>query len=445
MKRRRLASMLLGVMLLCSLMGCVQKGDVKESGKSEVDYSEYEFADVIWTREGDGDVETLCFSSDGGYRYYCSCGNPVEDSDLVESYSYNDANKTFTLHCIEVLDGMTTEIVLIACDGDTLELDFGEETRIFVKERSQSQGKGQKFNVDLRKVNLAIEELADPEVVQAARNVVDAFLLYEDKVAIEVKGNTQRFVTDMMYIVHCTCPMFGVFADFNEMTAYDADTGMVSWKYRVTEDVFETKVLEFTKITEDYLGVVRLEDSEAMRAILLYHELTKDLEYDYSLIGDEYNLLSKEEAALRESPYNVLVNHRGICTNNAQALVFLYTQAGLDAGTVFHTGGQGVHMWNFVLIDGKYYYCDPTFDIDSSFDYFGITAADKADWAGGYSADAGTMLGTVIPYAYEITDTRFEILRTKMPVELSDIEVDRENQTITFYGYEYEYTFDCKK
>ncbi len=440
MRKKQFMSLLLSVALLCSMVGCglIQKGG------TIVDYSEYEFADVSWTRQGDCDIETLRFKSDGGFQYWCACGNPVNDADVVESYTYDDATKIFTLHCLEELDDMVTQIELIRCDGDTLELDFDGEVRIFVKEGLQTQGNKQKFNVDLRKVNLAVEELADPTVVQAARNVVDAFLLYEDSVAIEVKGNAQRFVTDMMCIVHCTCPMFGAFADFNETTAYDAGSGRVAWKFRVTEKEFQTKVQEFTKITEDYLSVVSLEDSEAMRAILLYHELTKDLEYDYDLIGEAYHKLSKEEAALRESPYNVLVNNSGVCTNNAQALMFLYTQVGLDAGTVFHTGGQGVHMWNFVLIDGKYYYCDPTFDIEGVFDYFGITAADRAGWAGGYSAEEGTMLGVVIPEKYEISDTRFEILRSKMPVELTDIEVNHEKQTITFFGHEYEYTFECK-
>lgn len=440
MKRKCLAVFLLCVMLLYSLTSC---GPI-EKGGTEVDYSKYAFTDVNWVRDGDCDIETLRFKANGDFQYSCACGNPVNDADVVDSYTYDDTTKTFTLHCVEEVDGMVTKITLIECDGDTLKLDFDGEVRILVREGLQLQGNAQKFNVDLRKVNLVIEELADPAVVQAARNVVDAFLLYEDEVVIEVKGNTHRFVTDMMYIVHCTCPMFEAFTDFNEMTAYDADTGTVSWKYRVSEDVFQAKVQEFTKITEDYLASVSLEDSEAMRAILLYHELTKDLEYDYGLIGDAYNDLSKEEAALRESPYNVLVNKSGICTNNAQALLFLYTQAGLDAGTVFHTGGQGVHMWNFVLIDGKYYYCDPTFDIEGVFDYFGMTAEDRSGWAGGYSADNGTMLGMVIPEKYEITDTRFEILRSKMPVELTDIEVDHEEQKITFFGHEYEYTFDCK-
>ena len=438
MKKRQFLVLSLCFTLLCSMVGC---GPAKDD---TVDYSSHEFADVAWTREGDCDIETLRFKADGGFQYSCACGNPVNDADVVESYSYDAKTKTFTLHCIEELEGLITEIVLISCDGKTLELDFGGEVRTFVKEGTEKPGFGQKFNVDLRKVNLLVEELADPSLVQAARNVVDAFLLYEESALIEVKGNTQRFITDMMYIVDCTCPMFKAFADFNEMTAYDASTGKVSWKFRVEKDVFDVKAQEFTKITEDYLSVVSLEDSETMRAILLYHGLVKDLKYDYDLIGDAYNNLSKEEAALRESPYNVLVNHSGICTNNAQALMFLYTQAGIDAGTVLHTGGQGMHMWNVVLIDGKYYYCDPTFDVERVFDYFGTTAADKAAWAGGYSAEEGTMLGTVIPEKYDITDTRFETLRSKMPVELTGVEVDHEKQTITFLGHDYEYTFECK-
>jgi hypothetical protein len=31
-----------------------------------------------------------------------------------------------------------------------------------------------------------------------------------------------------------------------------------------------------------------------------------------------------------------------------------------------------------------------------------------------------------------------------LPVEISEVKVDRELQTITFVGYEYEYVFECK-
>jgi hypothetical protein len=36
-------------------------------------------------------------------------------------------------------------------------------------------------------------------------------------------------------------------------------------------------------------------------------------------------------------------------------------------------------------------------------------------------------------------------LRGKLPVEISDIKVDREQQTIAFVGYEYEYVFECNQ
>ena len=103
-----------------------------------------------------------------------------------------------------------------------------------------------------------------------------------------------------------------------------------------------------------------------------------------------------------------------------------------------------MHMWNILEIDGRYYYCDPTWDADGSGKYFGMTAADRAGWAGGYSAQEGSMLGVTVPEQYEITDTRFAELRAKLPVELTAIRVDKAEQTITFVGYEYEYCFRCQ-
>ena len=385
--------------LLCSMIGCGPAQD------TNADYSGYAFADVAWTREGDCDIETLRFKADGSFQYSCACGNPVNDADVVESYSYDEKTKTFTLNCLEELEGMVTEIVLVSCDGETLELDFDGEVRSFVKEGTEKPGFGKKIDIDLRKVNLLVEDLADPALVQAARNVVDAFLLYEENAWIEVKGDTQQFITDMMYIVQCTCPMFENFVDYDEATAYDASTSRVSWKFRVTKDELDAKVQQFTKITEDYLSVVSLEDSEAMRAILLYQDLGKELKYTNDLIA----------------------------TNNAQTLMFLYTQAGLDAGTVSYTDNTGEYMWNLVLIDGKYYYCDLSRESNGTLKCFGLTDAEN-----------GTMLGTEIREKYEFTGARFDDLRSKVPADLTGVEVDHEKQTIKFVGQDGEYIFECK-
>ena len=81
----------------------------------------------------ENDIETIFFGADGTFRYYCSCGNPVNDSDLCEGYTYDDSTKTITLNCIETTDEMVTTIKIVKCDESSLHLDFDGETRIFTK------------------------------------------------------------------------------------------------------------------------------------------------------------------------------------------------------------------------------------------------------------------------------------------------------------------------
>ena len=105
-----------------------------QNTQKEADYSSYDFADVKWTRESDCDVETLRFLPNGEFQYSCACGNPVNDADVVDSYTYDDATKTFTLNCCEEIEDMITEIKLVSCDGEKLELDFDGEVRVFTAE-----------------------------------------------------------------------------------------------------------------------------------------------------------------------------------------------------------------------------------------------------------------------------------------------------------------------
>ena len=118
------------IFVVMLLAGC---GNTKEKVYKK-DYSEYSFTDVSWTREGGNDIETLKFKSDGSFSYYCSCGNPVNDSDLCESYTYNDETKEITFECFEETEEMVTSVKIIEMSDDILELDFNGEIRKFKKE-----------------------------------------------------------------------------------------------------------------------------------------------------------------------------------------------------------------------------------------------------------------------------------------------------------------------
>lgn len=119
------------VVLICALLivGCSNG----KSDKSNVDYSKYSFVGVSWTRDADNDIETIRFGADGSFTYYCACGNPVNDSDLCEGYTYDDETKTITLECIETTDEMVTVIKIVKCDENELQLDFDGEIRTFTK------------------------------------------------------------------------------------------------------------------------------------------------------------------------------------------------------------------------------------------------------------------------------------------------------------------------
>ena len=119
------------MLVVLLLTGC---GATKEKTQ-EKNYSEYLFTDVSWTRDGGNDIETIVFKSNGRFTYYCSCGNPVNDSDLCESYTYNDDTKEIALDCFEETEETITTIKVVNSTQTTLELDFNGEIRKFKKEK----------------------------------------------------------------------------------------------------------------------------------------------------------------------------------------------------------------------------------------------------------------------------------------------------------------------
>ena len=119
--------MLVGLLLT----GC---DDTKEKTQDK-NYSNYLFTDVSWTRDGGNDIETIVFKSNGRFTYYCSCGNPVNDSDLCESYTYNNDTKEISLDCFEETEETITTIKVVNSTETTLELDFDGEIRKFEKEK----------------------------------------------------------------------------------------------------------------------------------------------------------------------------------------------------------------------------------------------------------------------------------------------------------------------
>ena len=120
---------LIGLVSLVLITGCG-----KENKKEKVDYSEYDFVGVRWTRTTEHDTEYITFYEEGRFSYYCACGNSVNDSDLCESYTYDDKTKTVKIKCMEKTNETIDTIKIISYDENNITLDIDGEIRQFKRD-----------------------------------------------------------------------------------------------------------------------------------------------------------------------------------------------------------------------------------------------------------------------------------------------------------------------
>lgn len=81
------------MLLVCTLLGCGAE-------KEKASYSDAPFADKNWTflDVSRGSYDRISFGADGSYAYYCDAGEPVGNSDLYDSYRYDEETSTITLY-----------------------------------------------------------------------------------------------------------------------------------------------------------------------------------------------------------------------------------------------------------------------------------------------------------------------------------------------------------
>ena len=85
-----------------------------------------------WERDGGGDIETIYFTEEGDFGYYCACGSPVDYYDLCDSYKYDQATNTIKLKCYPGVK--VNKLKIIEVSSTKLVLDFDGEKREFITE-----------------------------------------------------------------------------------------------------------------------------------------------------------------------------------------------------------------------------------------------------------------------------------------------------------------------
>ena len=95
----------------------------------------------------------------------------------------------------------------------------------------------------------------------------------------------------------------------------------------------------------------------------------------------------------------------------------------------------GLHMWLMAAVDGKWYYFDPTWDVGGGWYYFGMTAEDRATWAGAFTD--GALLGKDATELADLSDARFSTVNCRW---WTDMTIDRRAGQAVFTAPEGEKT-----
>lgn len=149
------------------------------------------------------------------------------------------------------------------------------------------------------------------------------------------------------------------------------------------------------------LSRVNSQMSDLEKAVVLHDYLTVNCEYDYQ------NYLNGTIPSGSYNAYGTLVNRTAVCQGYALTYKYLLNQVGIDCYMV--TSDSMNHAWNMIVLDGKYYQVDATWD-DPTWDKIGRSLhtymfrsnaafAKHQDWV---VTDGSEVVD------YEATDTRFD-------------------------------------
>ncbi len=113
----------------------------------------------------------------------------------------------------------------------------------------------------------------------------------------------------------------------------------------------------------------------------LYDYIAGNVAYDFRYYSDRENMPYESTVAI-----GALRDHLAICGGYAQAFEMLLDSIGVENYTVSGIYRNEYHMWNYVVLDGVGYYCDPTSDRGGMSNHFMLTV-EQLTADGDYSWD----------------------------------------------------------
>ncbi len=267
---------------------------------------------------------------------------------------------------------------------------------------------GFSYRLDYSIIPDAIKPKLTKADIEAYNAVIDAFAEYDTSITVSANDG----IKNLAELIDLCFPVF--FADVRD-SAFKIEGNTVSWSYSENKDKHYELINSFEDIVLDKLyevnhGIVK-DASPIMRMLFLYRRITKDMKYHYESQDFFHGEIELSEDEYMNHSYDALSAERGVCWCYARAYAFLLNHAGFEALTVSCDGGIGHHEWTMFNYDGSWFFADPTWDMNGSLNYFGMTSKNRE--ADDYLLkDMKYFAGAAYPVSedFEINDARFSDL-----------------------------------
>ena len=160
----------------------------------------------------------------------------------------------------------------------------------------------------------------------------------------------------------------------DDMTVYDTSAILAAWRSGDPSSLFEHDRAIYDRASAVLEEVLSDGMSGYEKERSIYTWLTANVAYDY----DHYSLFAQVS---RDSftPYNPLVEGKGVCLGFASTFQLLMDMAGVECLTVVGAAfdSREDHAWNMVRLDGEWYCVDATWDTgvpEGYWSYFNVTS-----------------------------------------------------------------------
>lgn len=287
---------------------------------------------------------------------------------------------------------------------------------------------GFSYRLDYSIIPDAIKPKLTKADIEAYNAVIDAFAEYDTSITVSANDG----IKNLAELIDLCFPVF--FADVRD-SAFKIEGNTVSWSYNESKDKHYELINSFEDIVLDKLYEVNYgkakDASSLMRMLVLYKRITVEMNYHYESQSFFHGECELSEDEYMNHSYDALSAEKGVCWCYARAYAFLLNHAGFEAFTVSCDGGIGHHEWTMFNYDGSWFFADPTWDMNGTLNYFGMTAKNReADEY--FLVDMKYFAGAAYPVSedFEINDTRFSDLVTGTLGSISSYDLDYKRNRI---------------